>query len=356
MNRLHLGIIGCGAATEILHLSAASLVPEVNITYVADLSAARAQELAEAFGITNWSTDWREMIGNVDAVLVATPPHTHAGLSMEAMQAGMDVLCEKPLATSMSDVNRMIAVAKETGRHLSVGHARRWFWNTRLVKKYLDEGFFGDVVEVHIEEGGRYSWPAHTSSIFDRETAVGVLLANGVHDIDLLSWWFGENIAVKSYEDDSWNGPEANCRAEFGLPYRGGLANSVVEFSTTRLLKNRILIRATKLTVEIDPIYDGDAMVISAGVETALFGEEKIVISRKGSGDNSSMLRAHAEQLRRFAVSCKTGETEDVSANEAVRSLNLIEKCYSQRRLLKHPWINYSGRRLGVREYENMEV
>ena len=225
-----------------------------------------------------------------------------------------------------------------------------------MVNKFLDEGLFGDVVEVHIEEGGRYSWPAHTSSIFDRETAAGVLLANGVHDIDLLSWWFGENIAVKSYEDDSWHGCEANCRAELGLPYRGGLANSVLEFSTTRLLKNRILVRGTKLTVDIDPIYAGDAMVISAGAETALFGEEKLAIGPKDGGTDSSMLRAHAEQLRRFAVSCITGKAEDVSANEAVRSLILIEKCYSQRRLFRHPWMTYLGRRLGVREYENAGV
>ena len=349
---MRLGIIGSGAVTEILHLPAASAVLEVVITHVADLSTIRAQQVAARFNIPNWTTDWREMIGNVDAVLVATPPHTHVGISIRAMEAGLDVLCEKPLAASVSDIDRLIAVATKTGRHLAVGLARHWFWNAGVVKRFLEEGMFGDITEVHIEEGGKYSWPARTSSIFEEETGVGVLLANGVHNLDLLTWWFGENIGIKLYEDDAWHGPEANCRAELELPYDGKMVTGLVEFSTTRLVENKILIRGTRLTVEINPLYDGDKMVLSAGTQQALFGNQPVLARPENDESVSSLVRSQAEQLRRFATSCKTDVATDVTAQEARKSLVLIERCYAQRRLLQSPWLPYSGTSLGMKTIE----
>lgn len=356
MSKLKLGIIGCGAATEILHLPAASITSEVTVTHLADLSAERAEHISLAFSIPSWDTDWHKMIGSVDAVLISTPPHTHAEIAVEAMEAGLDVLCEKPLATTMLDVDHLISAANKTGRHLSVGHARRWFWNTQFVKQLLDNHLFGDVVEVSVEEGGRFNWPAQTPCIFEKETGVGVLLANGIHCMDLLIYWFGEKIRVNDYEDDGWHGPEANCRAEFDLSYDDKPVIGTVDFSTTRSVENRIIIKGSRLTAEINPLYEGDDICISPGLQEAFFGDRRLVVAQKGDKSVWSMVRAHAEQLRRFAISCNSGETVDVSAEEARKSLVLIAECYAKRRLLEFPWLPYSGTMLGIREHETAAV
>lgn len=128
---------------------------------------------------------------DIDAVYIATPVHLHAEQAIAAMEAGKDVLVEKPMARDPVEAQRMCRVAEKTGRRLAVAYFRRFSPRFELAKRMLDEGAFGTVVLVRIAvhswyEGRPGGWREQ------RECSGGGVLSDvGVHKFDLLAWWFG---------------------------------------------------------------------------------------------------------------------------------------------------------------------
>jgi predicted dehydrogenase len=132
--RVRLGIIGSGAIAEEGYLPAADLVSNIIVTHVVDLDGNRAREVANRFQIPNFVTGYREIFGKVDAVVVATPPRLHAKISIDCLNHGLHVLCEKPLATSLEEAKEMLAASERTHNHLAVGMVRRMNWTGRYAQ------------------------------------------------------------------------------------------------------------------------------------------------------------------------------------------------------------------------------
>ena len=107
---IKLGIIGCGAITERGYLPAVRLLSNTVLTHLVDLDLERAASLAKHFGIPSFVDDYRQLYGKVDAVVVATPPNSHAPISIDCLNHGLHVLCEKPLAPSIDEAEQMIKV------------------------------------------------------------------------------------------------------------------------------------------------------------------------------------------------------------------------------------------------------
>jgi len=106
----------------------------------------------------------------------------------------------------------MVEAADKAGCLLAVGHFRRFFPSTKMVKEILDAALLGAVRSFRFLDGEIYNWPARTASPFDRaEAGGGVLIDIGAHTLDLLLWWLG-NEAEVLYQDDALGGVEANCR------------------------------------------------------------------------------------------------------------------------------------------------
>ena len=189
---LKIGIIGFGAR--------ASLREEVHrpgqgsrVTAVCDLDAgardAARAELPEAL-ITD-SVD-ELLASGVDAVMVLTPDHTHAELSIRALEAGVAVFCEKPLAIDLADADAMLETARRTGTRLYIGHNMRHMPVVTLMRRLIQEGRIGEVKAVwcrhFVGHGGDFyfkDWHA------DRTYSTGLLLQKGAHDIDVIHWLAG---------------------------------------------------------------------------------------------------------------------------------------------------------------------
>ncbi|WP_140421068.1 Gfo/Idh/MocA family protein, partial [Bacillus cereus] len=123
MNILKVGIIGCGSIAQHRHLPEYEANPYVQIVAVCDSNKKRAKKIANNYGV-NMYTDYNELINceELDAVSVCTPNHLHASISIAALQAGIHVLCEKPMATSKADAEMMIGAAEKSGKKLMIGH------------------------------------------------------------------------------------------------------------------------------------------------------------------------------------------------------------------------------------------
>jgi len=189
---LRIGIIGFGAR--------ATLREEVQrpgkgsrITAICDPSE-RAREDARRLVPDALVTDSLDelLASGVDAVMVLTPDDTHAALSIRALEAGVAVFCEKPLAIDLADADAMLETARRTGSRLYIGHNMRHMPVITLMRRLILDGRIGDVKAVWVRHfvghGGDYyfkDWHA------DRRRTTGLLLQKGAHDIDIIHWLAG---------------------------------------------------------------------------------------------------------------------------------------------------------------------
>ncbi|HEU4999884.1 MAG TPA: Gfo/Idh/MocA family oxidoreductase, partial [Lapillicoccus sp.] len=123
---LGLGLVGAGRFGEFVAGVAGDL-PEVSLRAVADAESGRAAALAARHG-AQVAGDWTTLIDHrgVDAVVVATPPATHAAVALAALAAGRHVFCEKPLATTLDRAREVVEAAGRRGRALVVDHVLRY--------------------------------------------------------------------------------------------------------------------------------------------------------------------------------------------------------------------------------------
>jgi predicted dehydrogenase len=144
---------------------------------------------------------------DLDALIVATPPHLHARISIAAMKNGKHVLCEKPLARTLAEAREMVATAKQTGRVLKCGFNHRHHPGIQQARRWFEEGRIGEPVFVRARYGigGRLGyereWRANPEVV-----SGGQLMEQGIHVVDLARWFLGEFSQVTAFvETNFWN-------------------------------------------------------------------------------------------------------------------------------------------------------
>ena len=151
-----------------------------------------AKPLAKELGCKAVS-NWLEVVNSgIDVLLVCTPPHVHAKMSIEAMKKGIHVLCEKPLCTTISDAEQMVKTAKENNVILKCGFNHRYHPAVRQVKKWVAEGQIGEIRFIRSIYGigarpdVQKEWRSNPKIV-----AGGQLMEQGIHCIDLMRWFVG---------------------------------------------------------------------------------------------------------------------------------------------------------------------
>ena len=157
----------------------------------------RTRRRAEASGVPQAYTDLDEAITSSGAkvVTVATPPHTHAALTLAALSRGCHVICEKPFAMNLAEARSMLAAAERAGVVHLLGHEFRWLPDRAIVARAIADGLIGEPRMLTLTQ---YSALVASPEAkmprwwFDREAGGGWLGAQGSHIIDQLRCWLGE--------------------------------------------------------------------------------------------------------------------------------------------------------------------
>jgi predicted dehydrogenase len=154
--------------------------------------------LLEQLGCT-WSSDWRRTVErqDVDAILVCTPPHIHAEISIAALESGKHVLCEKPLCRTLDDAEAMVAAARKSGRMLKCGFNHRHHPAILEARRRFELGEMGRPIAVRCRYGicGRPGYENEWRA--DPARALGGQFAEqGTHPIDLFRWFLGDLVDV----------------------------------------------------------------------------------------------------------------------------------------------------------------
>ena len=332
MSELRLGIVGAGLITARSHLPAALACPAVRVTALVDPVIERAQQLVAGARAEITVADRLDaVLGDVDAVLIATPNHTHADLAVAALQAGVHTLIEKPLATTRAEGEAILGAAERSGCVAAVGFCTRFEGAVELMHQLLEHGFFGKIRRFAYQLGGTVGWDSASAFHLDREAAGGgVLVTQGSHFLDRMLYWFGFPEGC-SLEDDSLGGPEANAIARFGYPGFEGSAR----FSKTAALAG------------------GFAMESERGI--AVLREQRNACLRFRTHEQPELEQVleHAKaprlpggnvferQLADFARACVEGGEPRVALAQGFDVIRLVEDLYSHRRPSPGDW--YEG-------------
>jgi myo-inositol 2-dehydrogenase/D-chiro-inositol 1-dehydrogenase len=174
----------------------AQLADRVVLHATADADPAAAQAAAAPWGATHF-TDYRRVLDRSDiaAVVIATPEYLHVQHVEAAAAAGKHVLCEKPMARTLAEADRMIAACADAGVHLLIGHSRRFTRRYMEIHAAIARGDIGAVRLIRENERrGRVTpqiwWtPRHWTG--DPQLSGGAPLLNAIHEADLLRWFTG---------------------------------------------------------------------------------------------------------------------------------------------------------------------
>lgn len=135
---------------------------------------------------------------SLDYVDICLPTHLHAPMSIKAMEMGVHVFCEKPMARSSALCADMIAASKRTGKKLMIGQCLRYWDVYQLAKQYVESGMFGKCIGAYFYRGGTTPTWSWENWLLQNELSGGCLLDQHVHDIDAIVWMFGLPKAVST--------------------------------------------------------------------------------------------------------------------------------------------------------------
>jgi predicted dehydrogenase len=197
---LRYGLIGCGGFGRFC-LKEYSRMEEVVCVAVADHQPDLAVTTGEAFNVHACASP-QELLdrSDIDLIHLATPPFTHASLATAALEAGFHVLCEKPLATTMADAERLIRLAAERGRILAVNLIMRYNPLCQAVKSLVDSRVLGDPLHAVLINAAQDETLAPDHWFWEPEKSGGIFIEHGVHFFDLFEWWFGGGEVLAAQE------------------------------------------------------------------------------------------------------------------------------------------------------------
>jgi UDP-N-acetylglucosamine 3-dehydrogenase len=261
---LKIGIIGAGKIVRVRHLPETHSHPHAEVVAICDIVASRARELAVKYDCQAF-TDYLEMIENVemDAVIVAATNTTHAEMTIAALNAGLHVLCEKPMATNLEDAQKMLAAAEASGKQLMIAHNQRLEPANIQAREILQSGKLGKILSFTTVFGhpGCEHWAidGENTWFFRKEIAgLGVMGDLAVHKLDLMRYLLDDNFIeatafmgtmAKTYP----NGESINVEDNAICIVRTekGILGSIITSWTYQVEDNRTTIYGEKGVLEI---------------------------------------------------------------------------------------------------------
>ena len=192
---MKVAVIGCGTIANGQHIPAYLANEKVEIKYFCDILPERAEEAVRKYGCGIAVTDYREVLADpeVEAVSVCTPNRMHSVITIDALKAGKNVLCEKPAARLYEEALQMQKAQHESGKVLNIGVVNRFDLAVNQIKQLIDEGELGEVYQVYVSFRSHRSIPGLGGAFTTKDIAGGgVLIDWGVHFLDIVMFCCGD--------------------------------------------------------------------------------------------------------------------------------------------------------------------
>lgn len=312
---MRLGIIGAGAVAQ-LHAIGAETLPGVELSAVCDLRYEAAEAVAEPYGARIFS-DYRVMFssGIIDAVVINTPHNLHKQMVLDAAAAGIHVLVEKPMATSLADCDLMEQACEQASVKLVVGHIQHFMAEKLVALAAIESGSLGKVQMIHDYRSTDYRPGTRSQWFFDKEIAGGGALINiGAHCLDRCLWLGGADAADIRATTLNRFGVKVETDGAMELTLTNGVPVRIFVASDAPRHLDEILIVCEKGTLTIDP-------------RTGTFQEIDGVLTQLHVSSGQDIQNAFTAQLADF-LQCVAGGAPAVDVGHARHVVELVLAAY----------------------------
>jgi predicted dehydrogenase len=271
-HRVRWGLVGCGDISRKRVAPALRDLENCELVAVSRADAARAESFAKEFGAGRWHADWRGLVADplVEAVYIATPVHLHAEQAIAAAEAGKHVLCEKPMALTVAECERMNAAAEANGARLGVAYYRRFYPAVERIRQILASGEIGIPVVAQLNAFERFD-PAPENArrwlLNKGLSGGGPMFDFGCHRVELLLSLFGMPVHVKAVSGNVLFRREVEDTTCALIQFERGTQAVLSVTHAAREPQDTLEIFGSEGSVRADVLNEGALRIRSAGGE-----------------------------------------------------------------------------------------
>ena len=321
MNCLRVGIIGCGWTGE-QHIRAYRSLKDVAVLAAADINERKAKRFATKWKVKVWYKDYRMLLKNpeIDAVSICVPHHLHSKISVEAAEMGKHILCEKPLAISLKEADKMIKAAEKAGIILMVAENVRFHPINLKIKELIDEGFIGEVFLARIfRDHEIHEYLRARPWFLDKEKAGGgIWISGGIHDVDALRMLLGEVEEISMFQAKKvFLEMEGEDTIAAVMKFKSGAVGVMTESFSTKVFK------------QVSPL--GCPYIVNGSDGTIMTHSNYLDVYSEKMGEPSVCMRIRVEErdtfieeIKHFINCIKREETPITSGEEERKTLAVI--------------------------------
>ena len=326
MSKLRSAIIGFGSVSQ-THVAAIKDGNISNITAVCDISSERLAVAESALPEVKRYTNYNKLLEDhiADVVHICTPHYLHMPMTVKALQTGHDVFLEKPAGMNVAEIDRIIEVAKDSGKRVCVSFQNRVIPSSWTAKCILDSGELGDIRGIKglvtWSREGEYYTGSDWRGTWEKEGG-GVLMNQSIHTLDLLCYFGGpirkaegtaslrKNKGIIDVDDTA----EATIYFENGAT---GVFYATNCFATNSPVEIEVVCEKGSLLIRDDTLYK------RVGRESSVVAENSEIVKGKsywGAG--------HLKMINSFYSVLQGGNDYYCDISEALPSMQVIEEIY----------------------------
>lgn len=334
----NVGVIGLGHMGR-LHMMNCLHIDDVNVVAAADPSK-KALKRAMSVGVKNLYTDYHDLLQDpqIDTVIISLPNFLHFDSAQSALERGLHVFIEKPLARTSNECREIVKWVQKSGKKFMIGHSLRFVEAVEQIRKAAEKGYLGSIEALTLEDviNGPFSHPAVPAPVsdwwFDPEKAGGgVLLDLGYHMIDLSRFFVGDSTVLFSCLDHKFNLPVEDS-AIIVLQSSHSSAKSIVNvgwYQKTVFPKFnfRLIIHGNAGYMSTDELIPRNLYYHAAkeGIKNLV---RKVVGRKIHPLSYTYFYESYFKELKHFFDCIKQDSEPSVSAIDGLKTLEIIEEAY----------------------------
>ncbi|MGH9149050.1 MAG: Gfo/Idh/MocA family protein [Acidimicrobiales bacterium] len=333
---LAVGLVGAGGIAQ-SYLQVFRTLTDARLVAVADVRADLASSFAEAARCrSHTSPEAMARAEELDAVLICTPPDSHAAIATMFLEQGVAVLCEKPLALAVADAEAMLATAEAAGVVLTMGAKFRYVDDVVRAKSIVASGILGEIILFENVFASRADMSQRWNSDPARSGG-GVLIDNGTHSVDIVRYFLGPVTEVLAVEGKRVQGLAVEDTVQMFVRAASGARGTIdLSWSIDKERDSYIEIYGSQGTVRVGWRQSRYRQATSA--DWVVFGS------------GYSKIDCMRAQVENFCRAVRGTEALRITAADALASVAVIDKAYAS--LGRSRWARVSGAAANGRGHE----
>lgn len=313
--RTRFGIVGAGAISQ-GYAQAFQSCDEAEVVGIADTRAEAARSLAEVLGCKAFASHQTMADAcELDAVLVCTPPSSHAEICLDFIDRGVHVLCEKPFTVTVAEAETVVCSARDKGVKVTMASKFRYVDDVIRAKQIVDSGILGDIVLFENAFTARVDMSKRWNSD-PKISGGGVLIDNGTHSIDIARYFLGPLADIHVMEGRRGQGLKVEDTVQIFVRSETGAMGTIdLSWSINKELNRYISIYGTQGTVFVG--WKESKYRQASSPDWIAFGT------------GYDKVGAFHNQIRNFARAIRGEETLLINEGDALASVCVIDAAYS---------------------------